>query len=75
MEVILCFEVCHLNTLNGLQSQSNEPTMTKVSKIVVLFFWSFLFFHKKDILDEIFYNMLLKIQISFSIYHIFCINF
>jgi hypothetical protein len=75
MEVILCFEVCHLNTLYGLQSQSNEPTMTKVSKIVVLFFGSFLFFHKKDILDEIFCNILLQIQIIFSIYHIICINF
>jgi hypothetical protein len=47
MEVILCFEVCHLNTLNGLQSQSNEPTMTKVSKIVVLFFGHFYFFIKR----------------------------
>jgi hypothetical protein len=34
-----------------VQSQSNEPIMTKDSKIIV-FFWSFSLSHKKDFLDE-----------------------
>ncbi len=53
-----------------VRSQSNEPKMTKDSKIAFLF-WSFSISHKKDFPDE----MLLKIHIIFSIHHIFCINF
>jgi hypothetical protein len=39
------------------------------------FLWSFSLYHRKDFCDEIFCNMLLKIHITFSIHHIFCINF
>jgi hypothetical protein len=39
------------------------------------FLWSFSLFHRKDFCNEIFCNMLLKIHITFSIRHIFCINF
>jgi hypothetical protein len=57
-----------------VQSQSNEPMVTKDLRTIILF-WSFSLYHNKDFLDEIFYNMLPKIHIIFSIHHIFCINF
>jgi hypothetical protein len=58
-----------------VQSQSNEPLVTKDSRIVVLL-WSFSVSHTKEFWDEIFCNMLLEIYIYiFSIHHIFCINF
>jgi hypothetical protein len=55
---------------DGVQSQSNEPMVTKDSRTAVLFVVIFTFFW-----DVIFCNILLKIHISFSIHHIFCINF
>ncbi len=73
-DVLLMFEpLCTLIHI-WMRSQSNEPMVMKDSRIVV-FLWSFSFFHKKDFWDEIFYNMLLKIHIIFSIHHIFRISF
>ncbi len=54
--------------------QSNESTVTKASRITI-FFLVISFSHRKDFLDEIFYNMLLKIHLIFSIHHNFWINF
>jgi hypothetical protein len=50
-----------------VQSQSNEPLVTKDLRIVVLL-WSFLVSHRKEFWDEIFCNMLLEIYIYIYIY-------
>jgi hypothetical protein len=74
MEAILCLEVPHLKTPNGC-NYNQMSQLSQRTQGLQSFFWSFSFFHKKDFLDEIFYNMLLKIYIIFSIHHNFLINF
>ncbi len=74
MEAILCLEVPHLKTPNGCDYNQMSQLWQRTQGLQS-FFWSFSFSHRKDFLDEIFYNMLLNIHIIFSIHHNFCINF
>jgi len=57
-----------------VQSQSNEPMVTKDQGLHSLL-WSFSLFHRKDFWDEIFCNMLLKIHIIFQYITFFVLSF
>jgi hypothetical protein len=58
----------------GVKSPSNEPTMTKDLEGLWEFLWLFQLFHGREVLNEIFCNMLLKILIIDPIHHMFRVS-
>jgi hypothetical protein len=64
-----------LQNTEWVQSQSNEPSMTKDSRIAILFFLGLFHFLIQRIFWLKYLQYVTKNTYNFSVHHIFCINF